>query len=168
MLSQPWVLEEDKLRAVNRCRNFLNILTTSDILTGDGLYIRHSVWEGKRDPHYGRDEDWPNQGIPPKRIGTPGEQYSNSLLTSSLDKGRSGLISGWGMAPQDFNGSGFMMISMTGFFEGVGTFSRYTVLNDRDDGPERSTTPCRMLREMPSHTSTRAQWISYHLLPSLS
>ena len=50
--------------SVNRCRLYLQALTFSDIFTGSGKQIRHSVWKGRREIQYEWNKFWPNQGDP--------------------------------------------------------------------------------------------------------
>ena len=66
----PLRLDSKILQAVNRSRLYLRLLTTSDILTGDGKFIRHLIWKGEREFQYGWDENWPVQGEPSKNDWT--------------------------------------------------------------------------------------------------
>ena len=52
------------LRALNRCRFYLQVSTLSDITSGDGKFILNHIWTGYC--RYTTDSfDWPNQGNPP-------------------------------------------------------------------------------------------------------
>ena len=63
-------LDNQILQAVNRCRLYLRLLRTSDILTGDRKFIRQGIWKGERESQYGWDENWPVQGEPSPRDWT--------------------------------------------------------------------------------------------------
>ena len=56
--------DHSKLRRLNGCRLYLQVLTLSDITTGDGMFITASSWNGRLDSTRYTAYDWPNQGAP--------------------------------------------------------------------------------------------------------
>ena len=54
-----------ELRRLNLCRLYLQVVTTSDIVTADGETITQAAWEGTADNCAARPSiEWPNQGRP--------------------------------------------------------------------------------------------------------
>ena len=50
-----------RLRTLNYCRMYLQVITIADITTACGAYIRRAVMEGKKDVTSLQKLDWPNQ-----------------------------------------------------------------------------------------------------------
>lgn len=55
------------IEAINRCCLYLQLLTTSDVLTGSGKNVRSALWKGEKELHYGWDYTWPKLGTPSRR-----------------------------------------------------------------------------------------------------
>ena len=55
---------EDKLRRLNLCRIYLQVVFLSDIATGDGKAITEIAWKGNKDSTRRSQYNWPNQGKP--------------------------------------------------------------------------------------------------------
>ena len=62
-LAQQLHIQDNALKAINRCRMYLNVTTVSDIVTGDGQYTHPDILAhrkiGKTDSFH-----WPFQGLP--------------------------------------------------------------------------------------------------------
>ena len=56
---KPW-----ELRAINKCRKYLKVITVGDIITGNGLYISPNISKGKRSSSITSTMHWPNQADP--------------------------------------------------------------------------------------------------------
>ena len=56
-----------KLKAINRCRCYLNVTTMADIVTGDGVQILKSIWKGKLNKVQRTMYNWPKQTRPEKK-----------------------------------------------------------------------------------------------------
>ena len=66
MIIDSILLTHKEKQVVNRCRSFLQVLTLSDISTGDGNGISLCYYHGKRDVHRVSSYSWPNQRYPTK------------------------------------------------------------------------------------------------------
>jgi hypothetical protein len=55
----------DELKALHRCRLYLQVFWLSEISTGDGLMITEDAWQGKRFKIPVRIQTWPFQQLPP-------------------------------------------------------------------------------------------------------
>ena len=53
-----------KLRRLNLCRLFMNIVSLGEIATGCGWFIQQTAWEGSKDATRKSPYNWPNQGNP--------------------------------------------------------------------------------------------------------
>ena len=51
-------------KGANTCRLFLQVLSISDITTGNGCCITQLSWDGIRCHETARDIEWPHQGNP--------------------------------------------------------------------------------------------------------
>jgi len=60
-------LEEQSLESFSHCRLYLQVLTLSDILTGDGKYLQNAIYQGEKETQYTPCKGWPNQGKPPTK-----------------------------------------------------------------------------------------------------
>ena len=54
----------EALQRMNQCRLFLHVSMVSDITTGDGRFIKHSVRQGEVDVWTYKHNEYPNQGRP--------------------------------------------------------------------------------------------------------
>jgi len=73
-----------ELKACNHFRMYLRVIYLSDIVSGDGLTILDSPWNGIRDESF-RRETWPNFGNPP---WTMWNVWRQALKTAFLGRGR--------------------------------------------------------------------------------
>ena len=55
-----------QLASINRCRIYLQVITLSDISTGDGLRIDKSTYTGVKNTNIRTEYLWPVQGKPGK------------------------------------------------------------------------------------------------------
>ena len=55
---------EEELLTLNRCRIFLQVITSADIVTADGQRVRNCSWHGEMDTTDPSPYNWPNQGKP--------------------------------------------------------------------------------------------------------
>ena len=68
-----------KLKAINRCRCYLNVTTMADIVTGDGVQILKSIWKGKPNKVQRTMYNWPKQTRPEKKDWTQWKKISESI-----------------------------------------------------------------------------------------
>jgi hypothetical protein len=73
-----------EIKACNHCCMYFRVLYLSDIVSGVGLTILDSPWNGIRDESF-HQETWPNFGNPPR---TMWNVWRQALKTAFLGRGR--------------------------------------------------------------------------------
>jgi hypothetical protein len=80
----PLSLSTADLKACNHCRMYLRALFLSDLVSGDGLMILDSAWNGDRTEDF-RASSWPNYGKPPRSAWDIWRRYVSKAF---LGRGR--------------------------------------------------------------------------------
>jgi len=72
------------LSRINRCWIYLHVMTLVDICDSTGVYILPAMWAGQPNQPFTTGYNWPNQGWPPKKIGSNGNWHYSKPFWSII------------------------------------------------------------------------------------